>query len=77
MRETSMRRRNIDQLPLAYARTGTWPATQACAPTGNQIHDLSVCGTRLNPLNHTSQGDTFEERALWECFFSQSAVLLK
>ena len=28
-------KRNIDQLPLACPQWGTWPATQACALTGN------------------------------------------
>ena len=32
------------------------PATQACALTGNQTGDLSVCRLALNPLSHTSQG---------------------
>ena len=27
--------RNIDHLPLAHPLPGTWPATQACALTGN------------------------------------------
>ena len=31
--------RNIDQLPLVHLQTGTWPATQARAPTGNQTGD--------------------------------------
>ena len=35
---------------------GIWPATQACALTGNQTDDLLVCSLVLNPLNHTSQG---------------------
>ena len=35
---------------------GTWPATQACALTGNQTGDPLVLRTMLNPLSHTSQG---------------------
>ena len=35
---------------------GTWPATQACALTGNQTSDLLVRRLTLNPLGHTSQG---------------------
>ena len=35
---------------------GTWPATQACAVTGNQTGNLLVCRLMLNPLSHTSQG---------------------
>ena len=36
--------------------TGAWPATQACALTGNLTGDLLVCRPALNPLSHTSQG---------------------
>ena len=43
-------------LPLACSRLGTWPATQACALTGNQTGDLLVRRPALNPLSHTSQG---------------------
>ena len=35
---------------------GTWPATQACALTGNQTDDPLVHRLALNPLSHTSQG---------------------
>ena len=35
---------------------GTWPATQACALTGNQTGDPLVRRPTLNPLNYTSQG---------------------
>ena len=34
----------------------TWPATQACALTGNRTGDLLVCRPAFNPLSHTSQG---------------------
>ena len=34
------RERNINEwLPLACPLLGTWPATQACALTGNPAHD--------------------------------------
>ena len=33
-----------------------WPATQACALTGNRICDPLVHRPALNPLSHTSQG---------------------
>ena len=36
--------------------TGTWPATQACALTGNGTNDPLVHRLALNPLSHTSQG---------------------
>ena len=35
---------------------GTWPATQACALTGNRTSDLLVCRPAFNPLSHTNQG---------------------
>ena len=53
-----MRKRNIDWLPLTCPQLGTWPATQACALTGNRTGDLSCHRLALNPLSHTSQ-DTF------------------
>ena len=47
------RERNINVwLPLAHPQLGAWPATQACALTGNRTSNLSVPGA----LNHTSQG---------------------
>ena len=46
-------------LPLSCAEMGTWPATQACALTGNQTGDLSVCILALNPLNRTSQNHKY------------------
>ena len=33
-----------------------WPATQACALTGNRTSDPLVCRLALKPLSHTSQG---------------------
>ena len=54
------RERNINvQLPLMCPLLGTWPATQACALTGNQTSDRLVCRPVLNPLSHTSQGVSF------------------
>ena len=51
------RERNINVwLPLMHPLLGTWPATQACALTGNQTSDPLVHKPALNPLNHTSQG---------------------
>ena len=57
-RDTPMCERNIHQLPLAHAQLRTWPATQACALTGNGTGDLLVHRPGLNSLNHTSQGCT-------------------
>ena len=34
---------------------GTWPATQACAPTGNRTCDPLVHRLALNPLSHSGQ----------------------
>ena len=50
------RERNINMwLLLAHPSLGTWPATETCAPTGNQTKPL-VCRLALNPVSHTSQG---------------------
>ena len=51
-------------LPLTCPLLGTWPATQACALTGNLTSDPLVRRPGLNPLWYTSQGgrrnlDTF------------------
>ena len=43
---------------LYMALLGTWPATQACALTGNQTGDPLLHSPALNPLSHTSQGPT-------------------
>ena len=51
------RERNINVwLPLMRPLPGTWPATQARAPTRNRTGDPLVCRLALNPLSHTSQG---------------------
>ena len=47
-RETLMCERYIDR-----------PATKACALTENQTGDLLVHRPALNPLSHTSQGESF------------------
>ena len=44
--------RYSDQLPLTRRLLGTWPATQACALTWNQI----IRQPALSPRSHTSQG---------------------
>ena len=49
--------RNINVwLPLVCPLLGTWPATQACALTGNRTGDSLVHRPALNLLNHTIQG---------------------
>ena len=58
-RETSMCKRNINQLPFPRSQQETWPTTQECAWTRNQTGDLLVCWTMPNPLSHTSQGKNF------------------
>ena len=45
------RERNSNRLPLILPQLGTWPATQACALTGNQTGELSVCSPTFNPLS--------------------------
>ena len=55
------RERNINVwLPLTQPQPGTWPATQACALTGNQTGDPLVHRPVLNPLSHTIQGMSFK-----------------
>ena len=41
---------------LTHPPSGTQPATQACALTGNRTHDPLVHRLALNPLSHASQG---------------------
>ena len=53
------RERNINMwLSLEHPLLGTWPATQACTLTGNQISNPLVHGPALSPLSYTSQGCT-------------------
>ena len=42
-------------LPLTYILLEAWPATQACALTGNRTGDPLVLRPVLNPLSHISQ----------------------
>ena len=56
------RERNINVwLPVARPLLGIWPATQACALSGNQTGDLLVHRPVLNPQNHTSQGNNLNK----------------
>ena len=51
------RERNISVwLPLMCPLLGMWPATQACALTGNRTSNPLVHRLALSPLSHTSQG---------------------
>ena len=45
-------------LPLTCPLLGTWPATQACALTGNRTTNPLVHRPVHNRLSHTSQGGT-------------------
>ena len=45
-------------LPLVCPLLGTWPATKACALTGNATSNPLVRWLALSPLTHTSQGFT-------------------
>ena len=49
--ETSMCGRHLHAPPL-----GTWPASKACAMTGNRTGSLSGHRPMLNPMSYTSQG---------------------
>ena len=51
------RERNINVwLPLTHPILGTWPTTQACAPTRTWTGDPLVHRPALSPLRHTKQG---------------------
>ena len=49
------RDRNMD-VREAHQSVASEPATQACALTGNQTGDISLCRTIPNQLSHTGQG---------------------
>ena len=51
-------------LPLTCHPLGTWPATQACALTGNQTGHPLICRPAFSPLSHTSQGKKNKKIAL-------------
>ena len=56
-REEKVRERNINVwLSLTCPLLATWPTTQACALTENQICDPLIHRPVLNPLNYASQG---------------------
>ena len=61
-------------LPLAHPLLGTWPATLACALTGNRTSYLSVCRLALNPLWDTSQGgnEIFISHFFHNCTFLEN-----
>ena len=42
-------------LPLMHPLLGTWPATQACALTGNQTGDSLVPSVAFNPLTTSAR----------------------
>ena len=54
------RERNISVwLPLVHPILGTWPATQACALTGNRTGNPLLHSPVLNPPSCTSQASKF------------------
>ena len=55
-REKERERHTNVWLPLVRPSPGTWPATQACALTGNRTGEPLVRRPALNPLSYTSQG---------------------
>ena len=51
------KKRNTDVwLPLPHLLLSAWPATQACALTGNQTSDPLIRRPIFDPLSYTSQG---------------------
>ena len=73
------RERNINVwLPLKCPQVGTWPATQACALTGNQTGNPLVHSPVLNPLSHTSQGLlSFSSSKKWSYLPKVTQTVLK
>ena len=71
------RERNICVwLPLLRPLLGTWPTTQACAPTGHGTsHDPLVRRRALNPLSHTCQGWTLS--SLTSIFIDSLCLVLQ
>ena len=63
--------RYIAWLPLTGPQSGTWPATQACAMTGNRTSDPLVHRLVFNLLNHTNQDSyyVFEDISYRVFFF--------
>ena len=63
--EEKERERNINVwLPPTRPLLGTWPTTQAYALTGDRTSDPLVRRLVLNPLSHTSQGNSYCLNAL-------------
>ena len=59
-RREKERERDINVwLLLVWPLLGTWPASQACALTGNWTDDPLVHRLVLNPLSHSSQGNFY------------------
>ena len=54
-REKESERNTNVWLSVVCPLLGTWPATQACALTGNPTSDPLVHRSALNPLSHSSQ----------------------
>ena len=55
----------IDWLLLHCPQLGTWPATQACALTGNRTGNSLVRRSMLTPLSYTSQGCIYIYKKYW------------
>ena len=54
-KEKERERNIIVWLPVMCPHLGTWPATQACALTGNRTGNPLVCRPVLSPLSYTMQ----------------------
>ena len=66
------RERNIDRPPLACSQLGTWPATPACALSGNRTVTLQFSGQCSIHTGHTSQGSLLifiYHLWVWDCQF--------
>ena len=53
-----------DWLTLSRPEPGIWPATKACALTGNRTGDLSVQRLALNPLSTPARARNIFEKCV-------------
>ena len=60
--------RNSDRLSLSHPQLGIWPTTQACALTGNQTGNLSVCRLAQSSEPHQPRQYSDILKALLECW---------
>ena len=78
VRETSVCERHTDWFPLTCVPTRDWPATHACAVTGNRTSDHLLCGTMLNQLSYASKGQNkLSNSHLWATALKHLFIIKK